>query len=247
MFEEIKKCRICGCEDLKTILDLRQQKLTGVFPTLETHDDVEDAPLELVKCMRGCGLVQLRHSCDLSSMYGMNYGYRSGLNSSMVQHLTEITAEIKRNIHITKGDIILDIGSNDGTTLKSYGLEDVRLVGMDPTAAKFRQYYPDNVMVVEDYYSADKFRLLFGEDKAKVITSIAMFYDLESPVDFACSIADILADDGVWVFEQSYLPFMIDTMSFDTVCQEHLEYYYKKKHFHVIDKIYYRLFLYTLL
>lgn len=230
MYHEIKKCRICGSEKLHTVVDLGNQKLTGVFPLLKDEEQVEMAPLEMVKCVEGCGLVQLRHSCNPSSMYGDNYGYRSGLNSSMVRHLTDITGKIKDMISFSDNDIILDIGSNDGTLLKSYALENVRYIGMDPSARKFRKYYTDNITVVEDFFSAERFMAVYGESaKARVVTSIAMFYDLESPIDFAQNISDILDPEGVWVFEQSYLPFMVETKSFDTICQEHLEYYTLKQ------------------
>lgn len=230
MYRTITKCRVCGNDKLKTVLDLGNQCLTGVFP--ERGVEVDRAPLELCKCYGedGCGLVQLRHSCDSSQMYGMNYGYRSGLNASMVKHLGIITKYATSLVSLNDGDIILDIGSNDGTLLGTYEVnKQINYVGMDPTAVKFRKYYKPNISIVEDFFNAENFRKLFSDKKAKIITSIAMFYDLESPVDFAKQIAECLADDGIWIFEQSYFPFMIQTCSFDTVCQEHLEYYTMKQ------------------
>lgn len=231
MYKTIDRCRICGNERLSRVIDLGTQKLTGVFPDL--GGVVPETPVELVKCNgeKCCGLVQLRHSSEPDQMYGMNYGYRSGLNSSMVEHLSYITDYIKELIDIKSGDAIVDIGSNDGTLLGTYGYDKesgIRLIGMDPTAKKFRKYYKDHIDVVEDFFSASNFKAICSE-KAKVITSIAMFYDLESPIDFARQIAESLADDGIWVFEQSYMPYMIQTNSFDTICQEHLEYYSMKQ------------------
>lgn len=234
MYQSICKCRICGNENLRTIVDLGMQKLTGVFPA--PGEEVGEGPLELVKCVPSddsndvCGLVQLKHSCDCDEMYGENYGYRSGLNQSMVAHLTSITADLKKQYSIQSGDYILDIGSNDSTLLRSYGeLEDVHFVGMDPTGTKFKKYYPEYVTLIEDFFSATYWKNLFGDKKAKIITSIACFYDLESPIDFAKDICEILADDGVWVLEQSYMPFMLETRSYDTICQEHLEFYCLKQ------------------
>lgn len=229
MYREISKCRICGNHNLKKIVDLGVQSLTGVFP--ESGQIVGEAPLELVKCtadetgQKVCGLVQLKHSCNSSEMYGENYGYRSGLNSSMVKHLSEITSEIKQKVRIESDDLVIDIGSNDSTLLRSYGISGADYVGMDPTGIKFKKYYPDYVELVSDFFSAENVVNIRENKKAKVITSIAMFYDLEDPVSFAKDISSVLADDGIWVMEQSYLPSMLEANSYDTICQEHLEFY----------------------
>ena len=131
-----------------------------------------------------------------------------------------------------KNDIVVDIGSNDGTLLGTYDFDptdNIRRIGIDPTAIKFKKYYKPGIDIVEDFFSAEAFKSICGNEKAKIITSIAMFYDLEDPISFAKQIEDCLAWDGVWVFEQSYMPYMIQAKSFDTVCQEHLEYYGMKQ------------------
>ncbi len=221
----ITECRICGGADLVTVLDLGQQALTGVFPTPQAPD-VEIAPLDLVKCagQNACGLVQLRDTCEPSLMYGANYGYRSGLNRSMVDHLRAKVAKLVALASLAPGEVVLDIGSNDGTTLSSYPTT-AKLIGIDPTAAKFLEYYPQHVTVVADFFSSARFLEASGGARAKIITSIAMFYDLERPLDFMRQVFDALADDGIWHFEQSYLPSMMDALSYDTICHEHLEYY----------------------
>ncbi len=224
MYREVKKCRICGEEKLETVLNLGMQKLTGVFPAV--GQEIEEGPLELVKCCNEkCGLVQLRHSFESEKMYGENYGYRSGLNKSMVRHLTDITERIQKHIELCEGDTILDIGSNDGTLLSTYPSKKLDLIGMDPTGKKFAKYYPAGVELVPDFFSAENVKRIRPDKKVKVVTSIAMFYDLEEPIKFAKDIEAILADDGIWVMEQSYMPTMLQTMSYDTICHEHLEFY----------------------
>jgi hypothetical protein len=223
MATEITRCRICGDAALEPILSLGSQYLTGVFPRSK-QQRITRGPLELVKCGGACGLVQLRHSYDSAEMYGENYGYRSGLNQSMVAHLRAKVAALRRATPLAAGDLVLDIGSNDGTLLSCYPQELTR-VGMDPTAAKFLEHYPPGATVIPDFFSADAFRARFGGRRAKIVTSIAMFYDLESPRSFVEQIAGILADDGIWHFEQSYLPSLLATNAYDTVCHEHLEYY----------------------
>jgi SAM-dependent methyltransferase len=228
VFKEIKRCRICGNDLLVPILDIGTQFLTGVFPS-DKNQRITAGPLELVRCAgdreKTCGLVQLKHSFDLDEMYGHNYGYRSGLNSSMVRHLLEKVNHIKKLVNPSKGNLIIDIGSNDGTLLQAYGDNSYALVGIDPSGVKFKKYYPPYIHLLPDFFSKSLVSRYFDNQKAKIVTSIAMFYDLESPIDFAQQIYDVLADDGVWVFEQSYLPAMIERNAYDTVCHEHLEYY----------------------
>lgn len=219
---EHKRCRISSSENLVSILNLGHQTLTGVFPR-SSKENLTSGPLELVWCPES-GLVQLKHSYDAHEMYGDNYGYRSGLNQSMVDHLTNKVRYLERLSELKSGDTILDIGSNDCTSLKAYTVEGLQRIGIDPTGAKFAEYYPDDIALVPKFFSSDAYHSA-TDKKAKIITSIAMFYDLDDPVSFARQIESVLADDGIWHFEQSYLPSMLRLNSYDTICHEHLEYY----------------------
>ena len=226
LYREVGSCRICGNEQLDSILHLGEQALTGIFP--RGRDSVPSGPLELIKCDErsgGCGLVQLRHSYQPDQMYGQNYGYRSGLNRSMVEHLGQRVRKAMAIAKPTSGDLILDIGSNDSTTLRAYPDQGLTLVGMDPTGTKFSRYYPPHVQLIPDFFNAQTFTKNFPGRKAKIVTSIAMFYDLENPQDFMSQIHQILADDGIWVFEQSYCPAMLAVNAYDTICHEHVSYY----------------------
>lgn len=224
-FHTIDHCRLCKNPTLINILTLGNQCLTGIFPRSST-EPISRAPLELVKCHgeKACGLVQLRHSFDLNAMYGQDYGYRSSLNPSMVWHLKSKVEKLSHLVSLTDKDLVLDIGSNDGTLLSFYPDSVVR-VGMDPTIAKFGGYYMPGIHAIPSFYSAKTFQNYFGHRKAKIITSIAMYYDLEDPLAFTQDVRDVLASDGIWHFEQSYLPSMLEKNSYDTICHEHLEYY----------------------
>jgi hypothetical protein len=226
-YKKIEKCRICDNTHLECVLDLGEQMLTGVFPR-EKNAKVTTGPLRLVKCLgenEVCGLLQMEHSYDLGEMYGENYGYRSGLNASMVAHLNNKVMRILSRVDLRKGDLVLDIGSNDSTTLQAYPSSGPVLVGVDPIGSKFSNYYPSHIQLISDFFSSALVKERFPEQKAKVITSFSMFYDLEDPMDFMRQVYEVLADDGIWVFEQSYMPIMLDENSYDTVCHEHLEFY----------------------
>jgi hypothetical protein len=168
-----------------TVLNLGFQELTGVFPK-SADEPVTRGPLELVWCPQS-GLLQLNHTYDSSEMYGDNYGYRSGLNQSMVDHLTSKVAYLEKLVGLQSGETVLDIGSNDCTLLKAYNVDGLDRVGIDPTGKKFAEYYPDDVKLVPDFFSADAYAVAKAQP-AKIITSIAMFYDLDDPIAFAQQI-----------------------------------------------------------
>ena len=211
-----------GGSNLVSVLNLGMQALTGVFPK-NPHETIGKGPLELVWSPQS-GLLQLKHSFQPSEMYGENYGYRSGLNQSMVDHLTNKVHQLERLVRLSDGDTVLDIGSNDCTLLKAYEKKGVERIGIDPTGNKFKAYYPSDVKLVPDFFSAASY-LSVTQRPAKIITSIAMFYDLDLPINFAREVASVLAHDGIWHFEQSYMPSMLRLNSYDTICHEHLEYY----------------------
>jgi len=222
MYKIIKKCRICKRSDLLTIISLGEQYLTGIFPKTK-EEQVTQGPLDLMFCCN-CSLVQLKQSYSLDEMYGNNYGYRSGLNTSMVRHLKQKIHMLEMLVILSNNDIVVDIGSNDATSLNSYKGKYTK-VGIDPTGNKFRTFYSDDIVLIPDFFSADCYKNKFNNKKAKIITSISMFYDLENPINFVNDIYEILSDDGVWHFEQSYMPSMLRTNSYDTICHEHLEFY----------------------
>ena len=223
MYKNIHKCRICNSANLVNIVSLGEQCLTGIFPKMEDLK-VTKGPLDLLWCAN-CSLVQLKQSYSLDEMYGDNYGYRSGLNVTMVRHLEKKVNFLNQFRPLYSGDLVLDIGSNDGTTLKAYKNDNIVRVGVDPTGRMFRKYYSDDVDVISEFFPSGTYNKKYSNKKAKIVTSIAMFYDLEDPHDFVEEIVSILDTDGIWHFEQSYMPSMLRMTAYDTVCHEHLEYY----------------------
>ncbi|MDF1756293.1 MAG: class I SAM-dependent methyltransferase [Verrucomicrobiales bacterium] len=221
--KKLETCRISDSNHLVNVLNLGEQVLTGVFPK-STEEVITKGPLELVWCPDS-GLLQLSCSYDLDEMYGDNYGYRSGLNQSMVRHLSEKVQRLEGAYGLSSGQLVVDIGSNDATSLKAYQTTGIQRIGIDPTAEKFREYYTDGIELVPDFFNKANFDQLAKGKKADLITSISMFYDLEQPLAFISDIRESLAPEGVWHFEQSYMPSMLRTCSYDTVCHEHLEYY----------------------
>lgn len=229
---ELRACRVCGSNHLTPVLGLGDQCIGGVFPTAGTGAKQNRFPLELVRCdpeadPGACGLVQLRHSVPAHLLYD-SYWYRSGINQTMTGNLHEIADQASELLGgLTEGDLVIDVGCNDGTLLDGYAnsaTEGVTFLGVDPSDVA-RYAVAKGYQVVNDFFSFETIKSSLPNRKASIITSIAMFYDLEDPNAFVRDIAATLSDEGVWVSEFSYMPTMLALKSFDTICHEHLEYY----------------------
>lgn len=224
--KEILRCRLCGNEELSPVLDLGNQPLSCTFPAPNAPDPPA-APLQLVRCAGDvssvCGALQLRHSADVAAMYGATYGYRSSASRTMRAHLNDIVTRAQTYAPLSPGDAVLDIGCNDGMLLQCYP-ETAHRIGIDPSAVRFAAEYPPDVDLVYDFFSYDKVAAYIGPRGCKIITSIAMFYDLDDPLSFMRDIRRSLAVDGVWIVELSHLGGMYRNLTYDQICHEHLLY-----------------------
>lgn len=232
--ETLKKCRLCTSNNICTSIDIGKMSYSGIFPS--KNEVIPDVHISLCKCM-DCGLVQLYNLFDIEYMYGETYGYRSGLNKSMVEHLTNFVGEIESIIEINENDNILDIGANDGTFLNSYKRDKkINFYGIDPSCYKFKKYHNSDLNMINDFFNYESIYKIYGPIKFKVITSISCFYDLPDVSQFVKDIKLSLAHDGIWVSEQSYLLYMLKSNSYDTICHEHLEYYTVRQFKYLCDK-----------
>ncbi len=224
--QEISSCRLCNCRELVQIFDFGLQALSTRFPAKD-EPDADIIPLNLVQCQnKKCNLVQLTHNYDFNDLYRRGYGYRSGVNKTMCTHLSSIVKQLEAKVELLDNDTVLDIASNDGTLLKSYNNQNINLVGIDPTIPQYKEFYPKkNVYLSSEFFSKEIFDAISPTKYAKLISSIAVFYDVPDPNLFVKDIASILDKDGVWIMEQSYLPLLVKDLSFDSICHEHLAYY----------------------
>ena len=231
---KINKCRSCKSKQLKQAFSLGEQFLTGIFPK-NKEESITKGHLSMVIC-KNCSLLQLEHSFDSDEMYGDNYGYMSSLNQSMFEHLRNKVPKLKKKVQLSYKDIIVDIGSNDGTFLSFFDRK-FKLIGVDPTIKKFSKYYRKDILQISDFFSYDILKNKLNNKKAKLITTISMFYDLPNPIKFVEDVYNSLDKNGLWHLEQSYMPSMIRNFSYDTICHEHLEYYSLKSIKFILDKV----------
>ena len=222
----ISHCRVCRNRSLRPIINLGAQPLSGVFPSRDSEGS-PPAPLELVRCDTqaqpgSCGLVQLRHTGAVSEWYGATYGYYSSLSSTMVSHLEWIVQQAISVVDPKPGDIVLDIGCNDGMLLNLYKGRGLKRFGIDPASRKFADLFDSDIAVVFDFFSEEKLRPLIAPESARIITSIAMFYEVNDPLSFVRQVRSLLRRDGIWALEVAYLPLMLTNLMYDQILHWHL-------------------------
>lgn len=222
----IAVCRACGVADLTPLLSLGELHISNFIDNLE-QDTLSKAPLELVLCdiaSGGCGLLQLRHTVPQDQLY-RNYWYRSGMNRTMTEELRHIAATLESLVQFKDGDFIIDIGANDGTLLRSFTFPGLNLVGFEPAKNLAVYNREGTTKIFDDFFNFDTWQSGFGDHKAKAITAIAMFYDLDDPNAFLRDIVRSLDEEGIFIVQMAYLPSVLERNAFDGICHEHLAYY----------------------
>jgi len=241
IYRSIKECRICGNKNLTEVLNFGEQYLASSF--VESNDTSElgkiRMPLTVVLCDRGnnpkgCSLLQLKETVNRDLMY-QKYFYRSAVNPMMRNALKEIAVEAMKRVFLTKGDAVLDIGANDGTLLEFFPSWTER-IGIDPAKNINRGDLDKSITIIEDYFSKERVIKASPDKLFKVITSIAMFYDLDDPNAFVAEVKSILAPDGIWCIQLSYLPATLMALNFYDVCHEHLLYYSLRTLNHLLER-----------
>ena len=221
---KIKSCRNCKSKKLIKIFTLGEINYTGKF--LKKNINSRIGPINTVMCKK-CNLVQLQDNFDLKYLYGPDYGYRTGINATMTNHVKKVAHILSKKANIKKGDWVLDVASNDGTLLNFYKRNLVTF-GIDPLVDKFKTNYEHINFKVSDFFSAKKIIAKTSGNKFKIITALSVFYDLQDPNSFLKGVEKILAEDGILLLEFADLASIIKYNMFDTFCHEHLEYYSAK-------------------
>jgi len=218
---EIKECRSCGSDSFFPILSLGNQYVTNFINSKDEQG--ETIPLELVLC-GNCSLLQLKHNTPPQLTWNDQYWYKSGISSTIKADLKDISEKAKKIKELEKGDIIVDIGCNDGTLLDFYN-NSIKGVGFEPSKNVAEEAKSKGHYIINNFFNAKDFKDRFGNEKAKIITAISMFYDLDNPNQFLEDIVSCLDKDGLFVIQQNYLVTMLEQNAFDNICHEHREYY----------------------
>ena len=175
---KIKKCRNCKNNKLIKLFSLGKLSFTGKFPK-NKNINIKKTKLALVMCPK-CTLIQLDTNYDPKYLYGPDYGYRTGINKTMRDHMEEVKKILLKKLKLKKGDFILDIASNDGTLLNFFN-KNLRRVGIDPLINKYKKFYKNINYKISDFFSAKKILKKIPKGKFKIITALSVFYDINDP------------------------------------------------------------------
>tara|TARA_B100001093_G_scaffold327992_1_gene312951 strand:+ start:157 stop:1374 length:1218 start_codon:yes stop_codon:yes gene_type:complete len=215
-----KKCRNCKTLNVEKVFELGKFKFTGKFP--KKNEKIESGVLGLDFCQK-CNLVQLSNSFNQRSLFSKDYGYKTGLNQTMTNHMRSIHDIIVKKVPMSKNDQILDIACNDGTLLNMYNKK-FKTFGIDPVSAKYKSNFKNINHIIFDFFSSKKIKN-FTKKKFKIITALSVFYDLDDPNKFLKDIYEILDNEGICLIEHADLLSIIQKNMFDTICHEHVAYY----------------------
>jgi hypothetical protein len=218
------KCINCKNSNLVKIVKIGHQPISSLFYQRK-KTKLKKYPLDLFQCSK-CKLVQLSKLAPLKDMYGESYGYHTSLSPLMVNHMREKFSYLKKKFKIKKSHNILDIGFNDGTFLNFFGNQSFKnLFGIDPSSRKFSKFHHKNISAISDFFSKEKIFSIYPNKKFNLITSFAMFYDIQNPNKFCKDIENLLTKEGIWTLELSYFPLLIKNLTYDQICHEHIAYY----------------------
>lgn len=217
----INRCRACGYENLSDIISLGNHYVSNFIKSVEEQG--EKIPLELVLCNQ-CKLLQLKYSAPDELMWNEMYWYKSTINKIIRNDLKDIVEKSEKLVNLNDEDIVIDIGANDCELFTNFKNKNLKLVGFEPCKNVAMEGKAKGFNVIQDFFNADAFKMRFKK-KAKLITAISMFYDLENPNKFLEDVKECLANDGLFVIQQNYLASMLENNAFDNCVFEHRSYY----------------------
>ena len=220
---KIKRCRSCNKSNIKKLFSLGNLCFTGKFPSI--NQEIRKEPIDLVIC-KNCELVQLGHNFDLKYLYGPDYGYRTGINKTMLDHVCRVVKTLTKKTQLKKNELVLDIASNDGSLLNFYDKKIITF-GIDPILNKYIEEYKNINYKISDFFSLKSITNK-TKKKFKIITALSVFYDAINPNKFIKDAKCLLSEDGIFLLEFADLASIIENKMFDTICHEHLEYYSSK-------------------
>jgi len=219
--QKIQRCRVCSSKNLTNLINLGNHAVSGF---LDKPTPSPTYPLALSMC-RDCKLVQLAHPAVPANLLYKRYWYKSGVNTSMRDALRDIVQNIKKRVSVSRDDIVVDIGANDGTLLGFWRSTATTTIGFEPATNLVPEAKTRASHIINDFFSWKSLNSKTYGKKAKIITTIAMFYDLEDPNSFVSDLSTSLTQNGVWVNQMASLSATIQNTMFDNICHEHIEHY----------------------
>ena len=221
----ITKCQICGNKKLVPILDLGHQPIVQNYLTEKgLHEEEVTYPLQLVRCEK-CELLQINYVVDPKLVFPTHYPYRTGLTNMLIRNFEELATMMLEEGAYLKDDLVVDIGSNDGTLLSSFKKRGARVVGIEPTGAA-RVANKNKIKTYEEFFSiASAKKVVAKHGKARIITATNVFAHIDDTPKLIRAVKAMMDKNSVFISESQYLADIVEKLEFDTVYHEHLRFY----------------------
>lgn len=219
------KCRICGSEQLKTVLKLSDTPLEDAYVTRDRFDIEQPVfPLELAECIN-CGYVFLPYIVYPEVSYS-NYVYKSSVTVGLEEHYKEYVKSLISDYSILENELAIDIGSNDGLMLKAFRFYGLNPIGIEPAPSIARFSNSQGFLTYNSYFDADiKDVIVRSHGKARLITANYMFANVDDLKFFLRNVKELLGPDGIFVVQTGYHPDQFKGMMFDYIYHEHFSYF----------------------
>jgi len=230
---KINKCRACNSKDLIPIISLGKQYVSNFINSKKEQG--KKVPLNLVLCNK-CKLLQLEHNAPPNLMWNEQYWYKSAISPIIRNDLQDIVEKAEKIKKLANGDYIIDIGNNDGTMFDYYTNRNLNFVGFEPCKNVAEEAKKKGYKIINNFFNAKSFRKKYKDNKAKIITAISMFYDLEDPNKFLEDIKACLDKEGLFVIQQNYVLGMLEQNAFCNIVHEHREYYSLQSFMPLLEK-----------
>ena len=221
----IEHCQVCGSADLELVIDLGHQPLCDSLLSAEQLNQPEQSfPLRLYRCLQ-CSLAQIDYAVDGSTVYHREYPYKSGVTKELVEYQGESSKTTINDFSIEPNSLVVDIGSNDGTLLKGFKAQGMRVLGVEPTnIAKLAN--EDGIETIQEFFVEKLAHEIVQEHgQASVVSSTNMFAHMTALGEVTRGIRTLLKDGGIFVCEIHYLLEIIRGGQYDTIYHEHLRSY----------------------
>jgi len=224
-FGHIDACQICGHKKLKTVLAFGHQAIVQRYLTAkQLHQPETVYPLNFCFCPK-CGLSQLDYVVDPKIVFPANYPYRTHLTNMLVRNFRELADSLGKRYRLKKSDLVIDIGSNDGTLLEGFKAKGMRVLGIEPTDVA-KEAKRNGIPTIQAYFNEQTAQAAAKKyGRAKIVTMTNSFAHIPDPLGIVRGIGTLLADDGIFVSESQYLMSMMQTLELDTIYHEHLRFY----------------------
>jgi len=222
---QIKKCRLCNNNDLKLILNLKPTPVADDFVGENKLSDAQPTyPLDLFLC-KDCGHVQLGYIVDPNILF-KDYIYISSISTSLIKHFELTSSEMIDHLKLGETDLVVDIGSNDGSYLSFFKDAGINVIGIDPAVEIAKKANDSGIETISEFFTLSVSNSIIDrKGYAKLITANNVFAHADDLGEIADGISNLLTPDGIFVFEVSYMVDIVENMLFDTIYHEHLCYH----------------------